>query len=480
MSYNNGGMRSTKIVCTLGPATAAPTDILKLAKEGMAVARINFSHGDREQHRKTVRAIHAMNKKHGMHVATLLDTKGSEIRTGDVSEPIVVRKGDTVVFSSRDLPKEQHAVIHINYDGFAHDVKKAESILLDNGEMVFVLKQIRKDGTVVAVAQDSGAIGSRRHVNLPGADIALPSITAFDWKDITLGIDEEMDYVALSFIRNAGEVKEVRRFLDKHKSPMRVIAKIETRQAVDDLDAIIEASDGIMVARGDLGAEIPFERIPAIQDDIVVRCRIAGKPVIVATHMLESMIKHPMPTRAEVTDVAHAAWTQADATMLSGETASGKYPLKSLEAMTRILQETESHFSHAPRFPDVPVTSDVEARAEAAVTLAGFTDVPAILAFTRTGHTAQALSKFRPRMPVIAFTDSPVIQRRLQLYFGVQPVLLPFKKNPDQTLDAAMKLCSKMGLLRSGQRVVVVSDARGSDGPVSTVQVRTLGRKTSR
>lgn len=468
-------MRSTKIVCTLGPSTANAEGILTLAREGMNIARINFSHSDREQHRKTIHLIKEMNAKHGMHIATMLDTKGAEIRTGDVKDPIAVAKGQVVIFSSNEIPGEKRPVIHISYDGFAHDVRKAETILLDNGEMSFGVKQIRKDGSVLAEAHDAGKIGSRRHVNLPGADIGLPSLTESDWKDLAMGIEEEMDFIALSFIRTAKEVQEVRAFINKRKSPMRIMAKIETRQAVENIAEIIDASDCIMVARGDLGAEVAFERIPAIQDDIVQRCRKAGKPVLVATHMLESMIGHPMPTRAEVTDVAHAAWTQADATMLSGETAMGKYPFQAINAMAKILVETESHFSDAPRFPDVPVLDEVEARAEAAVTLAGFTKVPAIIAFTRSGRTAEAVSKFRPRMPVIAFTDSLTVQRKLQLCFGVHTFFLPFKKNPDDTLQAALRLCIKEKLLRSNQRVVVVSDARGNDGPVSSLQVRSVG-----
>jgi pyruvate kinase len=465
-------MRSTKIVCTLGPSTADARGILRLMDEGMDIARINFSHGDREQHRKTVRLIRALNRKRGYSVATLLDTKGSEIRTGDVGQPIVVREGDLVVFSSKQLPREKLQVIHVNYDGFAHDVRKAEHILLDNGEMTFALRQIRRDGSVVAQALDAGSIGSRRHVNLPGADIGLPSITAADWKDIAVGIAEGMDFVGLSFIRTKDDIRSVREFLARRKSSMQIIAKIETRQAVDDLDGIIEASDGIMVARGDLGAEIAFERIPAIQDDIVRRCRSAGKPVIVATHMLESMIGHPMPTRAEVTDVAHAAWTQADATMLSGETAMGKHPFQALSAMSRILQETESHFDHVPAAADVPIVGELEARAESAVTLASFIGAPAILAFTRSGRTVQAISKFRPRMPILAFTPDEVVLRRLQLSFGARPFHLPFQKDPERTLTQALKLVAKQKLVVPGQRVVIVSDALGAHGSVSTIQVR--------
>lgn len=469
-------MRFTKIICTLGPSSNSEENICKLQQAGMAIARINFSHGSQESHQKTIQTIKEVNRKNGCSLALLLDTKGAEIRTGDVTEPIMITKGQEVVFSSTPRPSETRPVIQVNYDAFAKDVVKAETILLDNGVMSFQLKAVNDDGSVLATSNDDGSIGSRRHVNLPGADISLPSMTDKDWSDLELGIKEEMDYVALSFIRTAEEMKEVSAFLKKHGSTMQTIAKIETRQAVANIDSIIDASDGIMVARGDLGAELPYERIPAIQDMIVQKCRQKGKPVIVATQMLESMIENPMPTRAEVTDVAHAATTRADATMLSGETAMGQHPFAAVEAMSRILQETEAHQAADNHHDIMCLLGERSALADAAVSMALSVSSPVILVLTRSGKTAQAVSQLRPNLPIIACTSSPVVQRSLQLLHGVFPVFIELDddKNPEATLKGAFKAAIQQSLLLPGQQIVVIADTQTPTGPVHSVQIRTV------
>lgn len=469
-------MRLTKIICTLGPACNSPEMIAKLAESGMNVARINFSHGDIEQHRTVLRALKAVNDKGTKCINVMLDTKGSEIRTGDVKEPIMIKAGQEVVFSFKDVAKETRTVIKVDYAGFAKDVGGTDKILLDNGEQIFDIVKIDvKAGAVVARSREGGKIGSRRHVNLPGADVGLPSLAQKDWDDISLGIAEGADAVALSFIRTAADVIEVKKFLKKKKSEMKIISKIETRQAVENIDAIIKESDGVMVARGDLGAELPFERIPAIQDRIVEKCRIAGKPVIVATHMLESMISNPTPTRAEVTDVAHAAVTLADCTMLSGETAAGKHPIVALEAMGKILAETERNLpplkpTHVNHIDD----DDLTARAQAGVSMAQSLHASAIVVLTRSGLTAQAVSQFRPRAPIIAFTESGAVQRELCFSYGVTPIKIEFSKDPESNVSAALKRAVKQGLLKKGDRVVVLSDAKVPGGIVRTVHIRTV------
>lgn len=467
-------MRLTKIICTLGPSSNTVEKIHALQQAGMNIARINFSHGSQEGHQQTIQAVKEVNRTFDCCVSLLLDTKGAEIRTGDVSEPIPITKGQEVVFSSTPLTGETRPVISVNYNEFAKDVTKAESILLDNGVMSFQLVSVEANGSVIAKSNDDGQIGSRRHVNLPGADISLPSMTEKDWSDLELGIKEEMDYVALSFIRTAEEMKEVSDFLKKHGSSMRTIAKIETRQAVANIDSIIEASDGIMVARGDLGAEVPFERVPAIQDMIVRKCRHAGKPVIVATHMLESMIENPMPTRAEVTDIAHAATTRTDTTMLSGETAMGQHPVQAIDAMSRTLEETEMH-QGSDHTDSVCMIGERGALAEAAVSMAIALGSPAILVLTRSGKTAQAVSQLRPNLPIVACTADPVIERYMQILHGVFPVRIDLDDDtdPDATIGRAMQAAIQKGLIQPHKQIVVVADAQTKDGPVHSVHVRT-------
>lgn len=467
-------MRLTKIVCTLGPSTGNKEQVRDAVARGMSVARVNFSHGTEEQHNATLAMLRELIDGEKLPFAILHDTKGCEIRTGDVAEPIAVKEGDVVVFSSTPLPNEKRTVILVNYPDFAKDAKDTKTILLDNGETLF--EQIENDGVrVVARALDAGSIGSRRHVNLPGVDISLPSVTEQDWKDLALTASMGVDFVALSFVRRAAEIEEVRRFLAERKSPMGIIAKIETKLAVENIAEIIAASDGIMVARGDLGAEVPFEQVPAIQDDIVKRCWEAGKPVIVATHMLESMVQNPMPTRAEVTDVAHAATTRTDATMLSGETAKGAHPLRAIDTMAKVLAETERHL---PRIsPDAIGCSNtnVEARSKAAVQMAATVGARAIVALTKTGLTARQISRFRPSVPVFACTPSAAVQRELLLRFGVVPAVLPFSDaQPEDTVLAALRAGVALGLLAAGDKVVIVSDTKSGDHTVATVQVRTV------
>ncbi len=469
-------MRRTNIICTLGPSSSKPEEIQRLAEGGMSIARINFSHGSEEQHRTVVAAVQELNakrKKTGIPpIGLILDTKGAEIRTGDTEKPIEIAAKEEIVFTSVAKSKSGK-VIQVNYDGFAKDVRETDRILIDNGEIIFDIVRIEKNGDVLARAREGGKIGSRRHVNLPGADVDLPSITVEDWKDIQFGIEHDMDFLALSFIRNRDDVESVRAFLKSHKSTMEIIAKIETKQAVLNIQEIINAADAVMVARGDLGAELPFETLPVLQDEIVARCRGVGKPVIVATQMLESMIVQPTPTRAEVTDIAHAATTEADATMLSGETAAGKHPLLALQAMDRVLRATEEHLARFPHGSE-PIQSERQARAEAAHTLALSSSADAIIAFTRTGQTARDLSKFRPRIPIFAFMDEESIARKLRLSYGVYPCLATLEDDPEKTVAAALAFCKKHDLLQKGDKVVIVSDTRAHEQLVNTVQLRMM------
>lgn len=447
-------------------------EIRELAGSGMNIARINLSHGDHDSHAESIANIRKVNEELPYPIGILLDTRGAEIRTHDLKTPMEVTKGDTVTFlpygTNADESKKE---LMVNYDTFADDVRETNCILLDNGELSFDIEEIKADGSVVATAKQNGTIGSRRHVNLPGAYVDLPSITDKDWEDIRFGIDQDIDYVALSFIREAEEVEAVRDLLDEKASQTRIITKIETQQAVDDVVRIIEASDGIMVARGDLGAEVPFDKLPAMQNEIVMRCKDAGKPVIVATHMLESMKEQPIPTRAEITDVAHAAVTSADATMLSGETASGKHPVVALEAMSRILASTEEYNKRFTPPYELPVHDSAEGEAEAAVTLADTSDADAIIVFTRTGKSARLVSKFRPSVPIITFASTESLQGKITLHYGVLPFFTEFKA-PEETVQAALEQAKNLGLLSAGQTVVLLSDTQAKEGAITSVQVR--------
>lgn len=287
-------LRRTKIICTIGPASWDSEVLTDLGENGMNIARLNFSHGERKDHQAILDKITAYNKNHDLQVATMLDTKGAEIRTGDVQDLVEITKGQEVIFSSTAKGDEINGktVIEVSYDHFAKDVVETDTILIDNGELSFDILSITRDGDVVAKAKQNGSIGTRRHINLPGADIDLPSITESDWEDLRFGAQQNLDFLALSFIRNADEVLQVRELLKETGSTSQIVSKIETQKGVHNIKEIIDASDAIMVARGDLGADLPFEDLPAVQDEIVCRCKDAGKPVIIATHMLESMKDH--------------------------------------------------------------------------------------------------------------------------------------------------------------------------------------------
>jgi pyruvate kinase len=433
-------MRLTKIICTLGPASNSEEGIRALAKSGMNIARMNFSHGSHETHSENVERIRKVNKEEGLDIGLLLDTKGAEIRTGDRPEPLAVKEGDMVVFSHK-ITSDEFPVITVNYPAFHIDAKDARYILIDSGELIMDIVKIEED-RVLAKSRGSFAIGSRRHINLPGSDVTLPSLAEKDWEDIELGCKLKLDYIAMSFIRKGKEVDEVRAFVTKHGHPdIKLISKIENGVGVDNIDEIIAASDGIMIARGDLGAEIPLETLPIVQDDIARRCQLAGKPVIMATQMLESMIKNPMPTRAEVTDVAHAAMIGVDSTMLSGETAAGKFPSEAVQMMAKILVEVEDK---APYM--APARPNDDKNAVAAVEMSK--GKAAIVVLTKDGQIARAISRFRPHVPVVAVTDTSDVARKLQLNFAVYPVV--------GALEAASAK-GKAGL-EAGAQVVVIGD----------------------
>lgn len=471
-------MRFTKIIATLGPATGTPEKIEELARRGVNVCRLNFSHGDYAAHGKMIEYIRAVNAK-GYSLGIMLDTQGPEVRTGDVKEPLIIKKGDKVLFTSKPTGKETMKTVRVDYDKFADDVEHANSILIDNGAIEFRFITFAQRN-VIAEALEDGKIGSRRHVNLPGARLSLPSFTQKDWKDIAFGVEQGVDFFALSFVRTGKDMEELRKFLRDRKSDAEIIAKIETPQAVTNIDEIISASNGIMVARGDLGAEVPFEEVPRIQEEIVMKCRRAGKTVIVATHMLESMILSPMPSRAEVTDIAYACKLQTDSTMLSGETASGMYPFKSVEAMDRVIRANERIEPTFGVLSEAASTEEIDIprreQALAASVLAMKLCADALFVISKHGHTARAVSNCRPLVPIHAFTSSESTVRRLMLVWGIIPHCVAFSETPEVTIKRTLELVSKKKLLKKGQRVVIVSDMRSvkKKDRIMTIQIRTI------
>ncbi|MBU2214103.1 pyruvate kinase [Patescibacteria group bacterium] len=452
-------IRLTKIVCTIGPSCSSTAQIRSLINGGMNVARFNLSHGTHANHAQLIRKVRKISSRSPTPCGVLLDTKGPEIRTGKRRTPLVVKKGDRVIFypPSHTAPPKGKSV-EVSYDAFHEDAGETDIILLDNGELSFDILSIDpQKGIVTARARENGSIGDCRHINLPGADIENQTMGERDFADIDFAMKEKVDFLALSFVHSAEDITRVRHYLRKHKSSIGLIAKIETRQALSHLAEIIAAADAVMIARGDLGAEIPFEHLPAIQDEIVKHCNNAGKPVIVATHMLESMKEHPIPTRAEMMDVTHAATTFSDATMLSGETASGAHPTKALGAMNRLLLTAEKHLRSSRRPPLLDIREDYDIRAKSAVELAHDIHAQVIIVFTRSGATASQLSRFRPSVPIIACTNDAAVQHKLTLLYGVVPLRIVFS-DAETTIHRGMIAAEKGGFVGKGQSVILVSD----------------------
>ncbi len=465
--------RFTKIICTIGPSTHTSKMLAKLANAGMNIARLNMSHGDHASHLQVIRNIKSLNKKLRYPVSMLMDLQGPEIRTGELAESLDLKKGEVFYFTVVPDDVEEKSV-QVNYRDLVHDLKPGERVTVDNGLINLEVLEVEAHRLKCRVV-DGGTLGSRKHVNLPGVRVNLPSITAKDRQDIAFAIENDLDFVALSFVRRAEDVLEARELIDVAGGHQRIVAKIENQEGVDNFDAILGAADAIMVARGDLGVEVPFEELPVLQREMVRRAAIAGKPIIVATHLLESMIQNPMPTRAEVTDVANAVYEQADAIMLSGETATGKHPVRCVEVMDAIARRIERErglelFRQRPR-PE----SGREHLAVAACRLADSIEARAIIVITRRGVFGQLVASYRPTRSVIyACTNMSNVRRKLWLNRAVVPLRIEFSQDPEKTIQVALKKVRSDGDLPVGEKVVVVSDVPTATGAVTSIQVRTL------
>lgn len=464
-------MRQTKIICTLGPATDSAEMLEKMIAGGMDVARLNMSHAPHDWTRAVVARIRAAAEKAGRTCAIMMDTQGPAIRTGDLPLPLDLKPGDVFELTVKGARSEEEKSVDVNYPNLINDISEGDTVLVDNGVIrLRVLEKLHR--RIKCEVLTEGELGSRRHINLPGVKISMPSITEKDRRDIALGIELGVDFIALSFVRERKDIEELREILAKRESDAKIIAKIEDQQAVQNILDLIEAADAVMVARGDLGIECPYEELPIIQRRVVKGCVVYGKPVIVATHMLESMIENPMPTRAEVTDVANAVFEQADAIMLSGETTVGKYPLECIEVLNRIATRIER--SGGAGYADHAQLRDERQKVtRAAVVMANELKAKGILVFTRHGYMAQFTSWLRPNhSPIFALTSSDRVCNQLALLRGVAPFVVGFSADPEQTVARALKLLTDRGLLTKGDQIVIISDVLARDKLINAVQMR--------
>jgi len=464
-------MRKTKIVCTLGPATESPEMLARLIAAGANVFRLNMSHATHEWVRTMVPRIREVARQTSANIAIMMDTQGPAIRTGDVATSLNLHPGDKVEFTVRGAQSEEQYSVDVNYDGLIDDIHEGDVVLVDNGNLHMKVLA-KKENRIHCEVLTQGVLGSRRHINLPGVKVNLPPMTEKDLKDIVVGVELEVDYFALSFCREKSDVEAMRAELQRLGSDAHIIAKIEDQHAVKFVKEIIAAADAVMVARGDLGVECPMEELPIIQRRIVKNCLQVGKPVIVATHMLESMITNPLPTRAEITDVANAVYEQADAIMLSGETSVGKYPVQCVETFDRVARRIERS-GGAGFAREAIVEGPRQKTVAAAVSLANNFPQAKMVVFTFHGTMALYVSHLRPlHAPIFAFTPDERVCRRLALLYGVQAQRMGFVPQPDENVFAAEAALLLKGLAEPGDHLVVVTDIVEGDRRHESVQLR--------
>ena len=464
-------LRKTKIICTIGPSTSSYERLMAMYIAGMNVVRLNMSHGDHNTHEKVIRSIKNINQKIKDSIPVLMDLEGPEIRTGTLKNDLQLKEGDIITVSVGNEDVETSS-FSINYEDLINTLNEGDNITVDSG--LINLKILKKNrGTMECRVIDGGMLKSQSHVNLPGIRINLPSITEHDKKHVLFGVEQGVDFIALSFVREANDVLELRELLGNKKNKIKIISKIEDQEGVDNIDEIIDVSDAVMVARGDLGIEIDLEELPNVQRTIVRKCQEKGRRVIVATHLLESMIENPIPTRAEVTDVANAVYSEVDAVMLSGETAVGKYPIRCIENIDKIARASEK--LPGMNFSKNLLVKDIKQNvAESAVSLAESIDAEGIVVITRRGIMAQYLTNCRPFKTLIyAFTNDNRTRRQLFLNRGVFAHRIEFSKDPEKTIQNAFVSLQKREGFQSGDRVVVISDVIAGSG-IDAIQIRAI------
>ena len=471
-------MRKTKIVCTLGPSTDQPGILRQLLENGMNVARFNFSHGDYAEHKGRLDQLRALSKELDVSIPAMLDTKGPEIRLGEFENgKEQLTAGQKFILTSRNV-KGTKEISSITYKDLPHDVSVGGRIMLDDGLISLRIESIT-DTDIVCTVENDGVIKTKKGVNVPGVHLSMPYMSQRDRDDILFGIEQGYDLISASFTRSAQDIMDIRHLLDEHNANIRIIAKIENQEGIDNIDEILSVADGIMVARGDMGVEIPFEKIPAIQKMIIEKVYKAGKIVVTATQMLESMIENPRPTRAEITDIANAIYDGTSAIMLSGESAVGKHPVEAVQAMTRIAQTTEADIDYKKRFDHFYQKTEnrdiTAAISHATVTTAHDLNAAAIVTVTKSGTTARMISKFRPYTQIVGATTSDKVYRQLVLSWGVFPVKCDEKKNTDALFDHAVEVSKKANVLKRGDIAVITAGIPlGISGTTNMLKVQVV------
>ena len=445
----------------------------KLANAGMDIIRLNMSHGDHESAARVIKSIRTLNRKLNSPVAVLLDTQGPEIRTGDIAKELELKNGSKITISVRDSVDVEASSIHINYDELINAVDVGDRITVDNGIINLEVLNKNENGTMDCEVIDGGILKSKRHVNLPGIRVNLPAITKKDRADILFGLEQQVDFIALSFVREAKDVRELKDLMGDKLGKIKIIAKIEDQSGVENLDEILEEVDGVMVARGDLGVEINVAELPNVQRHIVQRCAEQGRRVIVATHLLESMIENPIPTRAEVTDVANAIYEEVDAVMLSGETTVGKHPVRCVEQLVEIAESTEA-FKGLGFTDNLQTDNDKQNLAITAVQLAESLKAKGIVVITRRGFMADYVTNCHPQNTrIFAFTNDSQTRRRLILNRHLTPVRTAFSSDPEKTLQTSFDALKQREGFVPGDKVVVISDVLAGSG-IEAIQIRQI------
>lgn len=470
-------MRKTKIVCTIGPSTDDDNVMRELMLAGMNVARFNFSHGDYETHKKRFEQVTRIREELGLPVATLLDTKGPEIRLGKFAEPVNIKDGDTYTLTINETLCDGK-VGCISFKKLPADVTVGTKILINDGVIELVAEKIT-DTDIICRVIHGGKLSNNKGINVPGVHLTMPYLSENDMNDLEFGSKLGFDFIAASFVRTSADIDYLKKFTHSLGwNDVRIIAKIENLDGVNNIDEILNASDGIMVARGDMGVEIPFEQIPAIQKSLIQKGYNAGKQVITATQMLESMITNPRPTRAEITDVANAIYDGTSAIMLSGETAAGAYPVEAVKTMALIAKTTEHNIDYKKRFSrreNVKNYNIANAISHATVTTAHDLDAKAIITVTKTGKTARLISKYRPLSPILSCTTSEKVCRQMNLSWGVTPLIIEEKDNTDALFEAAMLAAKEHGYIQKNDLVVITAGVPlGISGTTNLMKVDTV------
>lgn len=452
-------LRKTKIVCTIGPASENEKVFKELVINGLNVARLNFSHGSHEEHKAKIDIIKKVREELGTSTGIMLDTKGPEIRTRDFENGVAeLLKDQEFIITTRNI-LGNNKIASVTYEGFAKDVKPGDTVLIDDGLISLQVIETINDTDLKCIVKNSGIIKNKKGINIPNVQINLPALTERDTADIMFGIKEGVDYIAASFIRKAEDVISIRRILEKENADnIMIISKIENRQGVENIDEIIEVTDGIMVARGDLGVEIPAEEVPLVQKMLIKKCNDAGKPVITATQMLDSMMRNPRPTRAEVSDVATAIFEGSDAIMLSGETASGSYPVEAVQTMVNIAKMIENSLD----YEDLLKTKHIGLNITDSISYATCRTcldlkASAIISATSSGYTAAAVSKYRPIAPIIAATENEQVMRKMSLYWGVYPIKISKMHSTDDIIDKSVEKALELGYIENGDLIIITA-----------------------